>query len=595
MKLRTRALVAGVVGFAALASTIVGTGAVSLGAATPTPIRAAFYYPWFPETTTGRYHPTLGTPYDSGNVAVIQAHIYEMQYAGISAGIASWWGSGTATDSRLPKLLDGAAGTGFRWTAYYEQEGYSDPSAATLSADLTNLARYTPSPSWLRVNAKPVLFVYAGPSDGCAMVDRWTAANAGRFYLVLKVFPGYLSCASQPDSWHQYAPAAAADRQGSFSYSISPGFWPAGESTPRLARDEARFATNVRDMVASGTQWQLVTTFNEWGEGSSVEPATEWGSRWLDVLHANGAAAPAPSASPSQSSSPSATVSPSPSVTISSSPTVTASPSPTSPSPTPTPPPTSPPPTSPPPSSSPLIVVWFENHERSSITTSGSADYLNGLRAKGVDFTGYFANTHPSFPNYAAFAAGTQCGKTTNTITAGELTCPTLWGQLAAKGVSWGVYEETMPSACYAGASSGRYVLRHNPATPFREVFGSPALCANVLPFTSFSPSSLRSVSFITPNLCNDMHDCSIGTGDDWLQARMPSWLAAGATVVVTFDEGSTNTNGGGNVYAVVVGPGKTHSVNSTRYNHYSLLAGIEVRLGLPRLAGAASAVPLPI
>jgi hypothetical protein len=61
------------------------------------------------------------------------------------------------------------------------------------------------------------------------------------------------------------------------SYSISPGFWLKG-NTMRLARDINRWSQNVRDMVASGANWQLVTTFSEWGEGTAVEPATQWAS-----------------------------------------------------------------------------------------------------------------------------------------------------------------------------------------------------------------------------------------------------------------------------------------------------------------------------
>jgi hypothetical protein len=84
----------------------------------------------------------------------------------------------------------------------------------------------------------------------------------------------------------------AADRQGSFSYSISPGFWLKGQ-TERLARDPSRWLQNVRDMIASGTNWQLITTFSEWGEGTAVESATLWSSAsgyglYLDGLHTNG-------------------------------------------------------------------------------------------------------------------------------------------------------------------------------------------------------------------------------------------------------------------------------------------------------------------
>jgi hypothetical protein len=125
-------------------------------------------------------------------------------------------------------------------------------------------------------------------------------------YVVLKVFVGYRSCPSQPDAWHQYAPGHADDSKGN-AYSISPGFWKAGSGIT-LSRDLNRWSASIRAMVASGQPWHLVTTFNEWGEGTSVESAAEWSSAsglgaYLDALHANGSGAsatptPDPSATP---------------------------------------------------------------------------------------------------------------------------------------------------------------------------------------------------------------------------------------------------------------------------------------------------------
>ncbi len=263
------------------------------------PIRAAFYYPWFPESWTQQgiypytnYNPKLGF-YSSWDAAILQQHIDMMQYAGIQAGIASWWGQGSQTDSKIGGLLSAAAGTHFRWSLYYENESLGDPSAGQIQSDLTYIRdHYGEDPSFLRVNGAFVVFVYADANDGCGMADRWKQGNTVGAYIVLQVFNGYLNCASQPNSWHQYSPAVAADRQGNFSYSISPGFWLKGQ-TMRLSRDVTRWAQNVQDMVASGTAWQLVTTFSEWGEGTAVEPAAEWASssgygQYLDVLHYNG-------------------------------------------------------------------------------------------------------------------------------------------------------------------------------------------------------------------------------------------------------------------------------------------------------------------
>jgi hypothetical protein len=300
------------------------------------PVRAAFYYPWFPEAWNQqgmnpftRYQPSLGF-YDGGDSATIRSHIAAMQYGNVEVGIASWWGQGTRTDGRLPALLDAAAQTTFRWSVYHEGEGQGDPSASSIHADLAYLRdHYGSAPGFFRIGGRFVVFVYADAGDGCGMVDRWTAANADiGAYLVLKVFPGYRSCANQPDGWHQYSPAVADDSQSGYSYAISPGFWKANESSARLSRDLARWAQSVRSMVASGAPFQLVTTFNEWGEGTSVESATQWASSsgygaYLDVLHRNGQSAsatpqptpqptPAPTPGPTQVPTPAPTPTPAP-------------------------------------------------------------------------------------------------------------------------------------------------------------------------------------------------------------------------------------------------------------------------------------------
>lgn len=248
------------------------------------------------------------------------------------------------------------------------------------------------------------------------------------------------------------------------------------------------------------------------------------------------------------------------------------------------------------PNLSPVVVIFMENHERSAIESDSGADYLRSFEAGGISFTHYYGVTHPSLPNYLAVASGSTQGKAgSDSIGAGEIAGNNLWKQMSKHRFPWGVYMESMPSACYAGGSSGDYVLRHNPATPFATVFDRPKRCRNVQPYSSFSTSALPAVSFISPNLCNDMHDCSVSTGDNWLQARVPAMLAAGATVVITFDEGSSGDHGGGNIYAAVDGPGIAHRTNTATFNHYSLLAALQKRLGLSRLGSAAQAMPLPL
>jgi hypothetical protein len=87
-----------------------------------------------------------------------------------------------------------------------------------------------------------------------------------------------------------------------------------------------------------------------------------------------------------------------------------------------------------------------------------------------------------------------------------------------------------------------------------------------------------------------------VQVGDSWLAQIVPRLVGAGATVIVTFDEGSSTVGGGGHVLTIEIGPGaKPGSRNATAFDHYSLLAGIEDHFGLARLGAAAGAKPLPI
>jgi hypothetical protein len=211
-----------------------------------------------------------------------------MEYANINVAIASWWGQGSLTDSRIPFLLDAADGTALKWAIYYE------PAPGTQASDLNYIyTQYASNPNYEHVDGKPVLFVYSRAVSSCADAANWVNLNAGRFYLDLQVFGGYQDCSVHPNSWHQYAPAIQTANQPGYSYSVSPGFWLYSNSTPLLARDPVAFAAAVRAMVASGEPWQLITTWNEWGEGTAVEDATQWQStdgygQYIDILHDNG-------------------------------------------------------------------------------------------------------------------------------------------------------------------------------------------------------------------------------------------------------------------------------------------------------------------
>jgi hypothetical protein len=270
------------------------------------PLRGAFVYQWFPETWTVNgahvfYRPTLGY-YDSSAQSVTDAHIRALGYGKFDVAITSWWGPGTHQEStRIPLALSrtAALASPLRWTAYYEREGSADPTVTEIQNDLAYLSVYASDPAWARIGGKPVIFVYSANESSCAVADRWAQAAAG-WHVVLKIFTGWRTCPAQPQGWHQYAPAGRETRQFGYSFTISPGFWRADEATPRLGRDPGAWRQDVAAMDASGEPWQLVTTFNEFGEGTAVEAAEEWISpsgygTYLDALHEPPPAAPPPS------------------------------------------------------------------------------------------------------------------------------------------------------------------------------------------------------------------------------------------------------------------------------------------------------------
>ena len=214
--------------------------------------------------------------------------IKDMQYGGLQAGIISWWGQGKREDKRTPLLMKEAAKLGFSWSAYYENEAYGDPSVSQITNDLVYLRRYSNQKQWLHVDGKPVIFVYADGNDGCGMATRWAQANkTAHYYVVLKVFGGYRGCANQPQGWHQYA--SGLDVQQGYSAIASPGFW-RYDQDPTVPRDPATFRQEVTTVAESKAPFQLIISYNEWGEGTAVESATAWGSAsghgvYVDILH----------------------------------------------------------------------------------------------------------------------------------------------------------------------------------------------------------------------------------------------------------------------------------------------------------------------
>jgi phosphatidylinositol-3-phosphatase len=238
----------------------------------------------------------------------------------------------------------------------------------------------------------------------------------------------------------------------------------------------------------------------------------------------------------------------------------------------------------------------MENKEYSDVIGSSNAPYINSLAHKCGLATNFSAEAHPSLPNYVAMTSGSTQGITDDEDpSAHELKAPSLFSQL---GSHWHALQESMPSPCYRSNAS-LYVVHHNPAAYYASVRPH---CATSDVRLGRAPDVSARFTFITPNLCNDMHSCPAGEdtssevrrGDRWLAAWMPRILRSReyrsrtTVVFVTWDEG---VGGSQRVPTLVISPTTQPGTrSSTSYSHYSLLRSTEQLLDLPLLGRAASA-----
>ncbi len=242
-----------------------------------------------------------------------------------------------------------------------------------------------------------------------------------------------------------------------------------------------------------------------------------------------------------------------------------------------------------------VFLILMENHSYSQVWNTASTPYITSLGKAYAKASNYHAITHPSLPNYLDLYAGSNYGITTDCSPSSSchINARNLADNIQAKGLSWRFYEESMPAPCYL-TSSGNYAPKHDPVVYFDDVRLNSTRCkSHVVAYTYLATdiatlSTTRNYSFITPNLCDDMHNCSVSTGDNWLKSHVPAILKAPACtlakclVIVTWDE--DNGSSGNHVLTIFAGSGaKTAGYTSAiAYNHYSLLRTVEYIFGLP-------------
>jgi len=198
--------------------------------------------------------------------------------------------------------------------------------------------------------------------------------------------------------------------------------------------------------------------------------------------------------------------------------------------------------------------------------------------------TNYYALVNPSQPNYIALLAGDLLGVSKDSVynLAGE----NLVDLMEAKNVSWKSYQENYPGNCFAdeGTSDGLYKRKHNPFISFDNIRNNPQRCSKIVNSDELQQDldagTLPQFSFYTPNMNNNGHDTSVTYAAKWLtETFLPKYLApfnntGNSLLVITFDEGVKGDN---QIYTLLIGDMIPQGhIDSTRYDHYSLLRMIE-------------------
>lgn len=255
-----------------------------------------------------------------------------------------------------------------------------------------------------------------------------------------------------------------------------------------------------------------------------------------------------------------------------------------------------------------IAVIAMENHGYNQVIGSPSAPYTNSLAHTYALATNYFSVSHPSLPNYLSLVGGSTFGITDDCTSCHVAGSQSLANQLQAARISWTDYQEGMPSPCFTGpaAAAGQYAKKHNPFVYFDAVVNDPATCSHVVPASSLGADiaggRLPAFTWITPNLCNDTHDCPVSTGDSYLAGLVPGLVQAlgphGALFLI-YDEAEDGDNSGccggkaagGHVTAILAGQGvRKGATSSVAYDHYSVLRTIEDNWGLGELGNASCA-----
>ncbi len=248
-----------------------------------------------------------------------------------------------------------------------------------------------------------------------------------------------------------------------------------------------------------------------------------------------------------------------------------------------------------------VIWVWMENHRYDAVIGAAAAPFQTRLAGQCASATNVATVGAPSLPNYIGATSGQTFGIADDASPAAHaLTSDNLFRQVRAAGGTAKSYQEDMASNCQI-TSAGQYAVKHNPAA-YSTGDGDRAACQrdNVpMGTTAGGPflddlrhDTLPTLAFVTPNLCNDTHDCPVATGDAWLAGWVPeivgtkAWARGDTALVISYDEYTPIPN----VWvAPSVRPGARADASITLY---ALLRTVEEMLGIKAFLGGAATSP---
>jgi len=228
-----------------------------------------------------------------------------------------------------------------------------------------------------------------------------------------------------------------------------------------------------------------------------------------------------------------------------------------------------------------VVIVFEENHSYSDVI-GNSMPYFNSLASQYGLATQYFANAHPSIPNY--FMLTTGLTETFDDDFSGTISDDNVVRELVKAGKSWRSYAESLPSPGYLGGDTGLYARHHNPFAYLSDVQNDSSQAANIVPFTQFATdlagNALPQYSFIAPNVMDDAHNGTLAEADAWLQTNIAPLIASSAfqssgMLILTFDEGDATdvAHGGGQVATLIIrSAAKKGFQSKTLYQHQSAL-----------------------